>query len=94
MKKFTGYPKVMLFRKGMVILSINMIRISVLRILLYGPKFTLTNAVIKYFCNLSDGPLIVSTNPCKKFQCSTGVGSAHETRFDFYYTTVNGNSFY
>lgn len=75
---------------------INMLRINVLRILLYRPKFTLTNAVIKYFQALSDGSLVVSTNPYSNIsvQYKEWAGSGHAARFDFYHTTFSENSFY
>ena len=45
---------------------VNMLRINVLRILLYRPKFPFTNAVTKYFHALSDGSLNVSGNAYNK----------------------------
>lgn len=65
MKKLTGYQKVIPFRKGLMVLFINMIRITVLRIL-YRSDFTSTNVVIKHFQALSDDSLVISTNPYNK----------------------------
>lgn len=65
MKKLTGYQKVILFRKRLIILFINMIGITGLRIL-YRSDFTSTNVVIKHPEALSDDSLVVSTNPYNK----------------------------
>lgn len=61
-EKIGQLSKVILFRKRLVIPFINVVGITVLRIL-YRSGFTSTNVVIKYCQALHDDTLVVSANP-------------------------------
>lgn len=61
-EKIGQLSKVILFRKRLVIPFINVVGITVLRIL-YRSGFTSTNVVIKYCQALHDDTLVVNANP-------------------------------
>lgn len=61
-EKIGWISKVILFRKKLVIPFINVVGITVLRIL-YRSGFISTNVVIKYCQALYDDTLVVSANP-------------------------------